>query len=210
MALPYPNPDPVTDQWEAFAMKRNLEYLDDKSGSAVINPSLSTVLFRETGNPIGALASSAAQTTIFSVPINSDVLGGERMRTLEVKAQGIFYNESGNARSLIIRVKLGGTTFATFDFATVASSATPHGWSIETSITSTGTNTQFSWGEGRMAAVGIGGESVALSSDRYSTFADEDATEASESNSTLLITAQNSFSSNVVVTTLYRVLGTVV
>lgn len=31
MAIPYPIPDPLTGQWDPFALKRNLEYLDQSS-----------------------------------------------------------------------------------------------------------------------------------------------------------------------------------
>ena len=35
MALPYPIPDPATGDWNAFALKRNLEYLDQKTITSV-------------------------------------------------------------------------------------------------------------------------------------------------------------------------------
>jgi hypothetical protein len=97
MALPYPNPDPRTSEWDAFALKRNLEYLDQKlTGSAHDTLSL------EVGS---VTTSGTSETTLFSYSIlgNQLAVNGQR---LELYVSGT--TTAGGATKQL-RLYFGGT-----------------------------------------------------------------------------------------------------
>lgn len=73
MALPYSTPDPATGQWDPFALKRNLEYLDQQQ----VNQGAERLSVQV--GPVGT--SGASETVLFGVNLiaNKLALDGQRL-----------------------------------------------------------------------------------------------------------------------------------
>jgi hypothetical protein len=103
MALPYPNPDPRTSEWDAFALKRNLEYLD--TGATQQG-------FQRLSIQTGAVGNTAgAETTLFSYDTKANELSADGQR-LFIRIWG---NTSATANNKIYKIYWGGGTHLFLD-----------------------------------------------------------------------------------------------
>lgn len=106
MALPYPIPDPSTGQWDPFALKRNLEYLDTNR-----DPDISTTIARSTTTV--TVNATTTETTLFSTTIAAGYLGTTGILRYVLLFDHL--NSSGSNRTVTFRGYYGGTKFFELD-----------------------------------------------------------------------------------------------
>ena len=170
ISLPYPYPqlDTEDNKWDSFALLRNLQFLAERI-DAVISVNAIAVAIRSVGNPITTVVSTAAETTIFSTTVLGGTFGTNH--GLQLVISGDVLNNTGAGRGFILRLKYGGTTFATFDSSgALASNATRRGWQAVTNLSANNSvSNQFSFGECRVSNTGVSGTSVSVASNLQST-----------------------------------------
>jgi hypothetical protein len=125
MALPYPQPDPATNEWNAFALKRNLDYLDQTQ----VQQGLQRLSMQ-----VGSVGTSGSgETTLFSYAMPANQLAQDGQR-LDLRTWG---TTAANGNNKFWRIYLGATVLYLDNGAHNGID-----WFIETLIIRTGSQTQ--------------------------------------------------------------------
>lgn len=117
------------------------------------------------------LSNSAAETTLLSTTVFANTLNGTGL-SLQIRAGGHFLNNTGGVNGVTFRVKLAGLTVGTVGTGNIAANATAHGFQLVSDIfffAGGGTPPWHAETALRLGNVGIGGTSVGLQVQDFST-----------------------------------------
>lgn len=195
----------LLDQIGKFGLRDVMETAPTKGQAAVWDPTLgtngawtpgtvSTVYDRVTTDVV--VVNSAAETTLFSKSIAAGDLSTNRR--LRLTLEGTYTNNSGAARTLQLKVKLGATTMIDVTTANIAASATARAWKLVVELSAqAATNAQFASVLGALGAVSTAGSGVGAwvdgsGTEHFPIVAVAAATEDTTADKTLAVTVQHS------------------